>query len=482
MNSSLYAIGFRTLADEIHIDAVPVRGTIPAWLNGTLLRTGPARFEVGRQAYNHWFDGLAMLHKFSFAGGRVAYANRFLHSHSYAEAMTHGKISRSEFATDPCRTLFQRVATFVSPTFTDNGNVNIQQLGGEVVALIESPLPIRFDPETLQTLGGYTYKGGLHGQLSIAHPHFDHQRQCHYSYLLEFGRHSRYHLYSVAADTGQQALVGSVVTEKPAYMHSFGMTEHYLILTEFPLVVHPLALRFRGKPFIRNYRWEPERGTRFHIVDKQTGGIVKSAHAAPFFGFHHVNAFERDGEVIVDLITYPDVTVIDHLYLDRLRSQQPVTSTGTLTRLCVSLTGSNEARHEPLAEPAIELPRIHYRSCSGRPYRYVYGAGNAIPGNFIDKLVKVDVQTQHHASWYEDGCYPGEPVFVAAPEATTEDDGVILSVVLDAKQGKSFLLVLVASDYEELARAQVPHHIPFGFHGNYFAALDGPQSTRTFHS
>jgi beta,beta-carotene 9',10'-dioxygenase len=67
----------------------------------------------------------------------------------------------------------------------------------------------------------------------------------------------------------------------------------------------------------------------------------------------------------------------------------------------------------------------------------------------------------------EEGYYPGEPVFVAIPDATSEDEGVILSVVLDGKQGHSFLLVLDAASFTELARAEVPHPIPFGFHGAY---------------
>ena len=46
--------------------------------------------------------------------------------------------------------------------------------------------------------------------------------------------------------------------------------------------------------------------------------------------------------------------------------------------------------------------------------------------------------------------------------------GVVLSVVLDANAGRSFLLVLDAGSFEELARAEAPHHIPFGFHGQYF--------------
>ena len=69
--------------------------------------------------------------------------------------------------------------------------------------------------------------------------------------------------------------------------------------------------------------------------------------------------------------------------------------------------------------------------------------------------------------WSEDGSYPGEPVFVAPPKAQREDDGVLLSVVFDGRTRSSFLLVLDASSLEELARAEVPHHIPFGIHGQY---------------
>jgi beta,beta-carotene 9',10'-dioxygenase len=61
-------------------------------------------------------------------------------------------------------------------------------------------------------------------------------------------------------------------------------------------------------------------------------------------------------------------------------------------------------------------------------------------------------------------------VFVARPDAEREDDGVLLSVVLDARSETSFLLVLDASDLSELARAEVPHHIPFGFHGQFARA------------
>jgi beta,beta-carotene 9',10'-dioxygenase len=70
-----------------------------------------------------------MLYRFAFTGGRVAYANRYLRSRSYLEPTATGRISRGEFATDPCRTLFQPVAAWFSPKFTDNCNVNVNKVG-----------------------------------------------------------------------------------------------------------------------------------------------------------------------------------------------------------------------------------------------------------------------------------------------------------------------------------------------------------------
>ena len=87
---------------------------------------------------------------------------------------------------------------------------------------------------------------------------------------------------------------------------------------------------------------------------------------------------------------------------------------------------------------------------------------------WLDQLVKADVETGQVSIWRAPGQYPGEPVFVAAPDADGEDTGVLLSVVLDGDRGTSFLLVLDATTFTELARAQAPHVVPFGFHGQYF--------------
>ncbi|MEX2264017.1 MAG: carotenoid oxygenase family protein [Bryobacteraceae bacterium] len=481
MSQSKYQLGFTSLDRETSVNELPVRGNVPLWLVGTLVRTGPAKFEVGRNNYNHWFDGLAMLHRFGFSEGRVFYTNRFLRSRSYEEAIGAGRISRSEFATDPCRSLFGRVAAFFRPRLTDNANVSINKIGDEVVALTETPLPIRFDPSTLETLGVIEYQSEVRGQISIAHPHLDFRRRCSYSYVLKFGRRSEYRVFRTAWDVDRQNVICAIPVDKPAYMHSIGMTERYLIVAEFPLVVDPLRLKFSGKPFIQNYGWQKNRGVRFHIVEKDSGRVIARPESEPFFSFHHVNAFEEDGQVVVDLAAYSDARVIDQLYLSRLRSDQPVNATAKLTRFRVHLSGSNEVRSRVISDVPIELPRIDYRRRAGRPYRIVYGAGNQRSGDFIDNIVRIDVQTGAFVTWFEDGCYPGEPVFVASPDANVEDEGVLLSVVLDGNRQRSFLLVLDAGNLTELARAEAPHHIPFGFHGNYLASASGPESYRDLH-
>ena len=107
-------------------------------------------------------------------------------------------------------------------------------------------------------------------------------------------------------------------------MHSFGLTERWLVLAEFPLVVNPISIPLSGRPYIENYRWKPELGTRFTLIDRKRGEATGPFETDAFFCFHHVNAYEEDGAVVVDACTYEDAQIIEDLYLDRLREGKPV--------------------------------------------------------------------------------------------------------------------------------------------------------------
>jgi carotenoid cleavage dioxygenase-like enzyme len=463
-----YAAGLETQERETSADALPVEGTIPPWLAGSLIRTGPAKFEVGERQYRHWFDGLAMLHRFGIADGQVSYANRFLETRAFKAARDQGRISYSEFATDPCRTLFQRFFSIFSPALTDNAAVNLVRLGKQFVAMTETPLPVAFEADTLRTLGVADWAKGLKGQLTTAHPHLDRERGELVNYVAHLGPTSRYRVYALAPGSQRPRQIAAVRVSRPAYMHSFAITERYVVLVEFPLVVIPIELAVSGRPFIENYKWEPGRGTRFTVVDLSSGEVRARVGGPAFFSFHHINAFEDGDELAIDLCAYEDASIIDALYLDRLRAGEPV-PTATPWRYRVPL-GGGEASGEQLADCTIELPRIDYRKRNARPYRYVYGAGARGDRDFLDQLVKVDVDDGSVMTWSEPGSYPGEPVFVPAPDQKAEDDGALLSVVLDSRRETSFLLVLDAHTFEEVARAEAPLRIPFGFHGSFFAA------------
>jgi carotenoid cleavage dioxygenase-like enzyme len=446
------------------VDSLPVRGELPDWLGGTLVRVTPALLEPGR----HWFDGLAMLNAFGIGGGRVSYGSRFLESREYRHVREHGEMGGRGFGTDPCRSIFQRMSSLFDPGTTDNCNVNVTRLGERWIAMTETPIAIEFDPETLATIGPLEWTPNR--SHASAHPGYDFERRELISYVVRFGPRSSYQLYAVPdaiepAGSTERRTIAKVPVREPAYMHSFAMTSRYAVLFDQPLVVNPLRLAFGNRPFIENYEWKPERGSRFLIIDREAGELRATVEADAFFTFHQVNAFEEDGELVVDLVAFDDASIIDALYLDKLRAGVREASAGHLRRYRLPLDGGR-AEPEQLYDEPVELPRIAYRSRNGRPYRFVYAAAQH-GDDYFDSLVKIDVGDGSALRWREEGCYPGEPVFVAAPSADAEDDGVVLSVVLDARAERSFLLVLDASSFEELARAEAPHRIPFGFHGDF---------------
>jgi beta,beta-carotene 9',10'-dioxygenase len=459
--------GFQTLDEEVRVDRLALHGELPEWLAGTLMRVTPAMQEIGGRTLRHWFDGLAMLNAFSFAGGEVSYGSRYLRTEAYREAQ-EGRIGFRGFAEDPCRSLFKRAMALVAPPRNDNANVNLVKLGERYLAMTELPLPVEFEPEMLETLGLGEWKDRLGGHVTTAHPHHDRARDEMVNYVTHFGPRSSYRVFAVPAGSTSRRLIAKVPVREPGYMHSFAMSERYVVLAEYPLVVNPLRLGLSGKPFIDNYRWEPERGTRFIVLDRHSGELRTIAEGEPFFCFHHVNAFERNGELVVDLVAYEDAEIIRTLELERLRDPSQGIPTAELRRYRVPLDG-RDASGGRLADAGPELPRIDYGAVNGRDYRYVYGVAVRGPeSDFVDRLVKIDVRDGRTWGWSEDGCYPGEPVFVRSPDGPAEEGGVVLSVVLDAAAERSFLLVLDAMSFEELARAEAPHAVPFGFHGQFF--------------
>ena len=482
-----YRIGFTNLDKEISINKLEIKGNMPQWLSGTLMRNGPAKFTQGNSWVSNWFDGLAMIHTFTFYNGNVSYANKFLKTDDYKKVQETGNMSYGGFVQDPCKSKFKSLFTyFISGKSYElnlpNANVNIAKYNQHFIALTETPIPVEFDPKTLETLGGLKYDDN-YPQKAIhdtAHPHYDSKRKEHLAYFTQFGRKSTLNLFRIPDGTTQRQIIASIEVDQPSYMHSFAITDRYAILTALPLVVNPLDMILTSKAFINYFKWKPELGTKFIVIDRIKDELVGIYKTEPFFAFHTVNAYEQDSQIILDIVTYPNSSGVGKSDFNNIFASLPekplegskkdadITDSGVLMRYTISLK-DDKISSEKLCKEYIELPRINYERYNGKKYNYIYAYAQKYNTDYVaDKLVKIDIKTHKTVTWTGEECYPSEPVFVATPDAIDEDDGVILSIVLDAKKGTSFLLVLDAKTFKELSRAEVPHHIPFGIHGAFF--------------
>ncbi|XP_025063434.1 beta,beta-carotene 9',10'-oxygenase isoform X3 [Alligator sinensis] len=443
-----------------------VKGHIPEWINGSLLRNGPGKFEFGEDKYNHWFDGMALMHQFRVAEGSVTYRSKFLQSDSYRVNSQHNRIVVSEFGTlampDPCKSIFGRfMARFELPESTDNCSVNYVMYKGDYYVSTETNFMHRVDPETLETKEKVDWSRFVAVNGATAHPHYEPDGTT-YNMGNSYGQHgSKYNIIRVPAqrlacgDTlqGAEVLCSIAPAErrKPSYYHSFGMSENYVIFIEQPLKMdlwHIITAKLRRKPISEGLRWEPHCNTRFHVVNKHTGQVY---NAVP-------KAFPR--RFVLPLTVSSDTPVGQNL------SPLSYTSASTVKEADGKVWCTHEDLHPEGLEEAggLEFPHINYAQCNGRKYRFFYGCGfRHLVGA---SLIKIDTETKEMKVWQEEGFYPSEPVFVPVPGATAEDSGVILSVVLSPLQNQSnFLLVLDAETFSELGRAEVPVPMSYGFHG-----------------
>jgi len=113
-----------------------------------------------------------------------------------------------------------------------------------------------------------------------------------------------------------------------------------------------------------------------------------------------------------------------------------------------------------------ELPRIN-DNLRGLKYCIVYmiraiKKDTKVSGTGIFKL---NVCNGEKIQWSQEGQWASEPVFIPNPNSNNEDDGILLTAVLDDDLGQTYLLILDASTMKEVAKTEPSIHMPFGTHG-----------------
>lgn len=445
--------------------AAVVRGAPPTWLHGELVRTCPAVFEASRWRASHWFDGLGMIYAFRLGGSSVSFQSRLLESEAAAE-IASGPTRMASFGTATGRTLWQRLVQPIQ-RITDNTNVNIVKMGEDLVALTEGDRQLRVDAGSLRALGPVLYTHGeLDGAIAGAHPQFDFELDRVVNFATTFGASGIVSIYEHASGERSRKLVGAWRTRRVPYIHSFGLTKAHAIIVAHPFVVEPLDMLWSNRGFIDHFTWRAQDGTRLVVMERNSGALSEY-ETDPLFVFHTVNAFERDGETVLDLLAYPNASIMEELRVDRMLAKLP-NLRPSLVRL-VMRPGRRRAEREPLGDAGFEFPSINYRQVSGRDYRFVWGAsdGPQAEGGYASTIVKVDVHTGALSTFADGEHIYGEPVFVARPGSTDEDDGVLLSVGSSQHAETSALAILDAKTMQLLASAEVSKAIPLGFHGSF---------------
>ncbi|XP_038581883.1 beta,beta-carotene 15,15'-dioxygenase [Micropterus salmoides] len=503
-----------------------VKGTIPSWLQGTLLRNGPGIFSVGDTSYNHWFDGMAIMHSFAFKDGEVTHRSRFLRSDTYNANMSANRIVVSEMGTmaypDPSKNFIVKAVTFLNhtvPDFTDNGGSNFIKYGNDFYATSETNYIRKIDPVTLETLDKVDYKKYLPVNMASCHPHYDKEGNS-YNFgtsIAEKGK-TKYVLFKVPAvsekDKGKNApalknveVVCAIPCHSlltPSYYHSFGMTDNYFIFIEQPLKLDILRMAtayMRGVSWSSCLKFCPEEKTVIHLIDRKTGKEVETKYyTGAMIVYHHVNAFEDNGHVIFDVIAYNDNSLYDAFYLSKLKENDKlydvtyskpsyrrfalpvhsdkgiavgediVTVKYTTASAVKEKEGKLLCQAEVLCE-GFELPRINY-DINGKRHRFVYG--NCVEESALSlKITKFDTETKERIYWSEDNCWPSEPIFIPRPNGESEDDGVALTQVINTNPGQSnFILILDGRTFKEVARANVNTELHKDMHGCFIPQGD----------
>ncbi|KAI5838794.1 carotenoid oxygenase [Morchella snyderi] len=491
-----------------------VTGEIPEYALGVLYRTGPGGYQTTTDkgveiGMSHWFDAFAQTHRFNLISPtKVLYNSRHTCDAVLQSIRETGKIpSGFSFAQrDPCQNFFRKfMATFAPrPQVKSPDGVNISvtvstdypgypadEKGRSLYVKTDAAAVQRLDPETLEPVG-LARQAALHpdltGPLSASH-----SRTCPvtgdvFNYNLTLGHKPIYRIFKVAKNTGKTDILATINDAPGAYIHSFFLTPRYVVICVWGshYACGGIKMLYHRNIIDALEPYDPRKRNMWYVIDRTDSrrGVVSSHPGEPFFAFHTVNAWEEGEEIVAEVPVYGDLDVLKKFYVSNLKGDEKSAwewvekGRGVLTRwrMDTRSSGSDAVKvWERGKELGVELPTINPNFVT-LPHRFTYGLLNRCKSTLLDAIVKYDSRTHTTMIWEEHAHTPGECIFVpsSTPDAA-EDDGVLLTVVLDGRAKRSYLLVLDARDLSEVARAEMETAVGLGFHGKH-VGRDGPAS------
>ncbi len=465
--------GYEELEEESSywIEPEEIEGSLPAGLEGSLFQTCVGRNKVGGQQFGHWFDGDGVINAVTFVGGRVHFRNRYVRTEKYLRETAAGRILYRGVGTQIPGGMWKNM--FRTPGNAANTNVILH--GGKLLALWEGGKPWELDPATLDTVGEYNFSGGLSAtQPFSAHPRLDPRTGDLYNFGVFGVPKPKLHFYRVDPE-------GNMVFNRSQYVgdysmcHDFALTERHAVFVLCPAFMrHPFRFLLGRSSILESIEFDPTQKTKVVVLDLGTGDIVREFHLDTFFGFHLGNARENGSEVSVDVLCVDDMDVMDGLsdvFMERGDDFDFLANGARYTRYTLDLATGAADSSVVAGSIAGEFPAWH-PGHTGRANRYTWLGTiveNGTPYGF-NAFQKIDHDSgELRLHDYGEGRFTSEANFVPAAGASAEDEGYLVSIVYNHARRKSEIVIVDARDMcEELAVIPLRHHIPFGFHGNFY--------------
>jgi carotenoid cleavage dioxygenase len=433
--------------DEVTLTDLEVTGSIPTELNGRYLRNG-ANPQTGESA--HWFLGDGMVHGVELSGGKANwYRNRYVRTPLYANPGT----DRMDLYLDP--------ETFAFNYDVSTANTHVIGHGGRIFALEEGSFPYELTPG-LDTVGACDFDGRLTTAMT-AHPKICPET----GELLFYGYSSLppYLVYHRVSAAGELVQSTEITVGGPTMMHDFVVSRNHTIFMDLPAVFDMELAMSGGMPI----RWSDDYPARFGVMPRE--GIdsdVQWFDVEPCYVFHTLNAHDEGDEVVVRGCR------IKELWRDGSDIGDPDSASDEDAPKMWEwrfnrATGSVTERQ--LDDRSSEFPRVP-DALVGKSNRYGYTMSLSFDAT-RGEIFKYDLADGGSRSThlFPEGQTSGEPVFVPAEGATSEDDGYLLTFVHDATTDRSHLTILDASAIESdpIAQVHLPRRVPMGFHGSWVA-------------
>ncbi len=451
---------FGPITMECDAPDLPVRGTIPPGLAGTLYRNGPnPQFAPPDPARHHWFMGDGMVHAFHLRDGRVAYRNRWIRTPRWQAERAAGRPLFGGFGGRPTDPAAQDIDSGVA-------NTSLVWHAGRLLALEEAHRPFALDPVTLDSLGYEDFGGALPAPRFTAHPKRDPETGELLFFAYGLGSPLGPGLAYGVVDAAGRVTRGDLFQAPYAAMvHDFVATRRHVLFPVLPLTAS-LARAQSGGPA---FAWEPEKGSRIGILRRDAPiDTIRWFEGDPCYVFHVLNAWEDGADTILaDVMQSAAAPLFPRA---DGRKPDPAAGTARLHRWRFDLAAPTDRfTATPLDDLPGEFPRLDERF-AGLPNQVGFFAATlrAAATEGFDSLVRIAPGSGARTLFtLPPGDAVSEPVFVPRFADAPEGAGWLLAVAYRGAEKRSDLLVL---DAEELgagpvAVAMLSHRVPHGFHG-----------------